>query len=62
MTIAMDESVTSEQIARYRSDFLQVQGLAIGADDFQNSDGTQMSAQEALNLALPIDANFNPFQ
>lgn len=58
LTIAMDESITSEQIARYRSDFVQTQVLAIDPTPFTNSNYT--TAQAALDLALPLDT-LNPF-
>lgn len=57
LTIAMDTSVTSEQIGRYRSDFLQTQVLAIDPTPFAEKAHT---ALEALNLALPLDT-LNPF-
>lgn len=57
LTIAMDASVTSEQISRYRSDFLQTQVLAIDPTPFAE---TASTAKAALDLALPIDT-LNPF-
>ena len=58
LAIAMDSSVTSEQIARYREDFLQIQVLAIDPTPFAD---VADSAEAALNLALPLDNKFNPF-
>ena len=58
LTIAMDDSVTSEEISRYRADFLQTQVLAIDPTPFTDKDIT--TAEEALNLALPLDT-LNPF-
>lgn len=57
LTIAMDAAVTSEQIRRYRSDFLQTQVLAIDPTPFAK---TAPTAMEALDLALPLDT-LNPF-
>ena len=59
LTIAMDDTVTSEEISRYRADFLQTQVLAIDSLTFKEKNIT--TAKEALNLALPINSNFNPF-
>lgn len=58
VTLTMDISVTNEQIARYRSDFLQAQVLAIETEAFAEIAPT---AQTALDMALPIDEEFNPF-
>ena len=58
LTIAMDDSVTSEEISRYRSDFLQTQVLAIDPTPFADKGIT--TAEDALNLALPLDT-LNPF-
>lgn len=64
ISIAMDTTVTSEQVARYRSDFLQTQVLAIGAGDFTAEKVTvplnQTLAEAALDLALPLDT-LSPF-
>ena len=63
ITIAMDKDITSQQITRYRSDFLQTQVLAIEADLFMQPDenGTATyTAVEALDMALPLK-DFNPF-
>lgn len=59
LTIAMDDSVTSEEISRYRSDFLQTQVLAIDPTPFTAQSIT--TAEDALDLALPISDTFNPF-
>lgn len=58
LTIAMDDSVTSEEISRYRADFLQTQVLAIDSLTFKEKNIT--TAKEALNLALPLHT-LNPF-
>ncbi len=58
LTIAMDDSVTSEEISRYRSDFLQTQVLAIDPTPFPNADIT--TAKDALDKALPL-GTLNPF-
>ena len=58
LTIAMDEAITSEMIARYRSDFLQTQVLAIDPAPFTEKGYT--TAQQALDLALPL-GTLNPF-
>lgn len=63
ITIAMDRDITSQQIVRYRSDFLQTQVLAIEADLFMQPDengAVTYTAVEALDMALPLDG-FNPF-
>jgi len=57
LTIAMDSSVTSEQLSRYRSDFLQTQVLAIDPTPFAEIAPT---AVQALDMALPLDS-LNPF-
>lgn len=59
LTIAMSTAITSEQVARYRSDFLQTQVLAIDPTPFTDEGYT--TAIDALNLALPITPTFNPF-
>lgn len=59
LTIAMSTAITSEEISRYRSDFLQTQVLAIDPAPFTNKGYT--TAEGALDLALPISATFNPF-
>ncbi|MBP3428119.1 MAG: hypothetical protein J6M47_07655 [Clostridia bacterium] len=58
LTITMDRNITSEQIARYRSDFLQMQVLAIDPVPFREKGYT--TAQAALDIALPL-ATLNPF-
>lgn len=58
LTIAMDDTVTSEEISRYRADFLQTQVLAIDPKPFTDKDIT--TAEDALDLALPLDT-LNPF-
>lgn len=58
LTIAMDDSVTSEEIGRYRADFLQTQVLAIDPKPFTGEGIT--TAKDALDLALPLDT-LNPF-
>jgi len=58
ISIAMDSDVTSEQIARYRSDFMQMQVLAIDPTPFTEKGYT--TAVQALDLALPLDT-FRPF-
>ena len=63
ITIAMDKDITSQQIARYRSDFLQTQVLAIEADLFMQpseNNAVAYTAVEALDMALPL-SGFNPF-
>lgn len=59
MTVSMKADVTSEQLARYRSDFIQMKVLAIETDSFKKND-VPMSASDALNMALPLQS-FNPF-
>ncbi len=58
LTITMDDSVTSEEISRYRADFLQTQVLAIDPTPFTEKNIT--TAKDALDLALPLDT-LNPF-
>lgn len=58
LTIAMDDSVTSDEISRYRDDFLQTQVLAIDAAPFKDKGYT--TAEAALDLALPVES-LNPF-
>lgn len=58
ITIAMDTTVTSDQITRYRSDFLQTQVLAIDPTPFTEKGHT--TAEQALNMALPLDT-LSPF-
>ena len=60
-SVALDMNTSNEDIDRFRQDFLQIQVLAIKADDFVDSEGKPMSAEEALNYAIPL-ANLNPFQ
>lgn len=66
VTIAMDKEVTSAQISRFRSDFLQMQVMAIEADAFLTSKDPKTpppfaSPAEALEAALPLDT-LNPFR
>lgn len=58
ISIAMDASITSAQVANYRSDFLQIQALAIDPTPFTEKGYT--TAEKALNMALPLDT-LNPF-
>jgi len=58
ISIAMDTAVTSGQLSRYRSDFLQTQVLAINPAPFTDEGYTTAAA--ALDLALPLDT-LNPF-
>lgn len=58
ISIAMDTAVTSEQVARYRSDFLQTQVLAIDPTPFTEKGFT--TAEAALDKALPLNT-LNPF-
>ncbi len=56
--IHMDASVTSEQVARYRNDFLKIQVLAIDPAPFIEKG--YATAKEALDMALPIET-LSPF-
>ncbi|MBR4039930.1 MAG: hypothetical protein IKJ11_07515 [Clostridia bacterium] len=58
ISIAMDASMTSEQIARYRSDFLQTQVLAIDPAPF--TEKGYATAEAALDMALPLNT-LSPF-
>lgn len=59
-SVALD-NITSQQMDAFAEDFLQIQVLAICADDFEDSDYD--SPEAALNQALPInDLQFNPFK
>jgi len=58
VTVSMDGSITTEQMKRYRSDFLRIQALAIETASFTNKEIT--SAEDALNMALPLDT-LKPF-
>lgn len=58
ITIGMDTAVTSEQVSRYRRDFLQTQVLAIDPTPFIEKGYS--TAVEALDLALPLDT-LKPF-
>lgn len=57
ISISMGTSVTSEQLAKYRSDFLQIQALAIETEAFTEKGYT---ATAALDAALPLE-DLNPF-
>lgn len=60
LSVAMSETVTSEQMVQIDEDFLQAQVLAINANDFDEN--TYTTAKAALDAALPIDStDFNPF-
>lgn len=58
ISISMGTSVTSEQLAKYRADFLQIQALAIETEAFNDKDYD--TAEGALNAALPL-TGLNPF-
>ena len=58
LTITMDQSMTSEEISRYRTDFLKTQALAMDPTPFINKGIA--AATEALDLALPLET-LNPF-
>jgi len=58
VTVSMEGSITTEQMKRYRSDFLRIQALAIETASFTNKEIT--SAEDALNMALPLDT-LKPF-
>ena len=57
LSISMDQTMTSEQISEYRSDFLRIQALAIDTESFREK---YDNAEDALNLALPL-TNLHPF-
>jgi len=54
------DDITSQEMNAFSEDFLQIQVLAICADDFVGSDYT--TAEAALDQALPIPDDFNPFE
>ena len=58
ISIAMDTDITSEQMARYGSDFVKTQVLAIETTAFAAKDITDATA--ALDRALPLN-KLNPF-
>ena len=58
ISIAMNTAVTSEDLSRYRADFLQTQVLAIESQLFNNKGYT--TAVAALDAALPL-GTLNPF-
>jgi len=61
LSVALSDSITSEQMNSIADDFLQIQVLAICADDFPKE--SYPTAQDALDAALPIASpDFNPFQ
>lgn len=64
LQVAVDKKATNEDFEKLSSDFLQIQVMAINADDFVsevNGVEVQMSAEEALGYAVPLTATFNPF-
>lgn len=62
-TIKLNSDTTSEQTEKIDpQNFLQVQVLAIDADDFKDSNDVPLLAEEALNQAMPIISTFNPFK
>lgn len=58
ISIDMDAAVNSEQLSRYRSDFLKIKALAIDPAPFIENGFT--TAEAALDKALPIET-LNPF-
>lgn len=58
ISIAMDADVTSEQLARYSDDFLQMQALAIDPAPF--AEKGYATAKAALDAALPLNS-LKPF-
>lgn len=65
----MQKEATSQDLAGLRSDFLQVKVMSIQADVFKEEqviDGekvqVQLSAMEALDMAVPVRDDFNPFR
>jgi len=58
--VSMASVLTNEQLAAIRPDFLKMKVLAIKKEDFV-VDGKQLEAEDALDMALPIVPNFNPF-
>ena len=65
----MQSEVTSQDLAQLKSDFLQVKVLSIQADVFREEKvingekvTVQLSAKEALDMAVPVGESFNPFQ
>lgn len=65
----MQKEATNEDLAQLKSDFLQVKVMSIQADVFteeQVIDGekvkVQLSAKEALDMAVPVRDDFNPFR
>lgn len=68
LSVSMDTSITSEQLALFDEDFLQIQVLAIDSAAFEDAekemilDQGQTMAEAILDLALPVDSlDFNPF-
>lgn len=61
LSVGLSSEVTSEQLANIDDDFLQVQVLAIDAAEFVTNE-QPMSATDALNEALPLTDDFNPFK
>lgn len=60
LQIALDKSMTNEEMEKFGADFeINVYTAAIDAETFKKQDDTPMSAQEALNLALPIESFLN---
>jgi len=59
LSVTLDADITSQQMNAFAEDFLQIQALAICADDFTNS--SYQNAVAALDQALPIPDDFNPF-
>lgn len=65
----MQSEVTSKDLAQLKSDFLQVKVMSIQADVFKEEQVVngekvmvQLSAKEALDMAVPVGDGFNPFR
>lgn len=63
LQVAMSSSATSEDAALLGADFLQYKVLAAEANAFRSSGKESVdTALKALDLALPLDESFHPFQ
>lgn len=61
LQVAMSRDVTNADLSNISADFLLIKTMAIESDVFVDEEGNKLSAEAALNLALPLN-NLQPFQ
>lgn len=61
LQVAMSRDVTNADLSNISADFLLIKTMAIESDVFVDEEGNKLSAEKALDMALPLN-NLQPFQ